>query len=211
MRLFIVGIWGLLELSVIHICVSLNIPKHISVVRTLHWQPSSVFFFYSSIYLPFFHHSLVLFDLFTRVQMSRQRERSGKGLVLSKVWMANTVLAAWGGSTSTLETLNTHHYTHARSRTHCCHVHSTSMPLSPEPAAMSSAVSVCFCVCSLLLVWFICEHGWLKTLRLPRDDTWPCWTSGQRSLVVMGFTASCLQRAVPRFFCLRTQPVCSDH
>lgn len=115
-------------------------------------SPHPILSFLSSISLPFFHHSLVLFDLFTRVQMSLQRERSGKGLVLSKVWMANTVLAAGGGSTLTLKTFNTQRYTHTRSRTHCCHVHSTSMPLSPEPAAMSSVCMwlwVCVFVCAV--------------------------------------------------------------
>lgn len=186
-RFLFVEIWGTLELSVIDVSVSSTFPTHIRCHLPALTALSPLLVLFPSISLPFFHHSLVLFDLFTRVQMSQQRERSGKGLVFSKVSMASTVLAAWGGSTLTLEPLNTHLHTHARTHPDTLlspplHVDATQLRAGSHVICVHVTVRVCLCV----LIWFICEHGWLKTLQLPRDDTWPCWTQGQRSLVVRG-------------------------
>lgn len=199
-RFFSEGISEMLQLSVTYFVSS-------SDIHTLHYQHLALtalilfWVIFPSIELPFFHHSLVLFDLFTGVQMSRQRERSGKGLALSKVWMANTVLAAGGGSTLTLKTLNTHCYTLTCSRTHRCHVYSVS--LSPEPAAMSSVcmwlwvcVFLCalFCSCGSSCAQMIedvaASQGWHMALL----DIW------SKVIGCRGFTASCLQRAAPRSF-----------
>lgn len=188
--------WNFKLLMFLSLFFFFHIPKHIlchfpSLTALI---PPSLF---SSSFLPFFQHSLVLFDLFTRVQMSRQRERSGKGLVSSKVWMVNTVLAARG-----CEHVNTWvlEHTHTPTRAHALGHTAVTSATCPRHSARSRQpchLCACVCVCFLMLSWVSCEHGWLRMLQLPGDDTWPCWTLGQRSLVVRGlqhlaFKGQCL-------------------
>lgn len=147
--------------------------------------PFSLLVFFSSISLPFLHHSLVLFDLFTRVQMSRQRERSGKGLVLSKVWMANTVLAAWRGAAWTHTSMRSRALGHTAVTSA---LHRSHSALSRQPCHHLQACRVCVCVCA---VWRTDDWG---------RSSFPTITHGlvghrvKRSLVVRGLRHPAFKR-----------------
>lgn len=147
--------------------------------------------------LLFLRHSLVLFDLFREVQMSQQRERSGKGSVLSKVRLANAALVAWGESTLTLETLNTG----------LCVGALLSPPLRVDVSQLRAdsrvicarVERVSSCVHTDLLIWVspvieevTASWGWHMALLDIGSEVTGC----------QGFTASCLQRTVAFFVTL---------
>lgn len=65
------------------------------------------------------------------------------------------------------------------------HVDATQPWASSHVICLHVTVFVFFCAHSFAHAVYR-ERRWLKTLRLSGDDTWPCWTSGQRSSVVGG-------------------------
>lgn len=122
--------------------------------------------------------------------MSRQKERSGKGLLLSQVWMANTVLAAWGCSGGEQGALPRHleqSPLHAYMWMLCCHAFCTN-------TAHDSGR--CMSVIWALAKWMNPDDWWCYSfLWMTRAEVSGCQV----------FMLPCL------FFIFTGQPLCSGH